>query len=162
MSYSPQTGLVYVPVINNGGVFTSGEVMYIKGQMYMGSAMTAVENEATGHIKAIDVKTGEIRWETPTRSPMLAGLLTTAGGIGFTGDPEGYFFAFDVETGDFLWNFQCGSGHHASPITYLLDGKQYIAVCVGWGGPGAKYPGGSPLFAHLPKGCGVYVFALPE
>ncbi|MCH7667501.1 MAG: PQQ-binding-like beta-propeller repeat protein, partial [Acidobacteria bacterium] len=78
MAYSPKTGMVYVPVINNGGVFTSGEVMYIKGQMFMGSAMTAVENEASGHIKAIDVKTGEIRWEMPTRSPMLAGLLTTA------------------------------------------------------------------------------------
>jgi len=162
MSYSPQTGLMYVPVINNGGIFTSGEMMFIKGQLFLGSAMTPVEGQATGHLKAIDVKTGEIRWEKPTRSPALASLLTTAGGIGFTGDPEGYFIAFDLETGDFLWNFQCGSGHHASPITYELDGRQYVAVCVGWGGPGAKYEGGAPWFKQIPKGCAVYTFALPD
>ena len=162
MAFSPQTGLAYVPVINNAGVFTSGAVRFIKGQMYMGSAMSAVENESFGHLKAVDVKTGQVRWETRTRSPMLAGVLTTAGGIGFSGDPEGNFIAFDLATGEFLWHFQCGSGHHASPITYELDGRQYVAVCVGWGGPGAKYRDGAPWFAGIPKGCSVYVFALPE
>jgi alcohol dehydrogenase (cytochrome c) len=162
MSYSPDTGLAYLPVINNGGIFTEGEVQYIRGQMFMGSAMTPVENESSGHLKAIDVRTGEIRWETPTKSPMLASVLTTAGGIGFSGDPEGYFFAFDLERGEFLWNFQCGSGHHGSPITYELDGKQYVAVCVGWGGPGAKYREGAPWFVQIPNGCAVYVFALPD
>ena len=80
----------------------------------------------------------------------------------YLGDPEGYFIAFDLQAGDFLWNFQCGSGHHGSPITYELDGKQYVAVCVGWGGPSAKYRDGAPWFAHIPNGCAVYVFALPD
>ena len=143
-----------------GGVFTNNEIRYIKGQMFLGSVMTAVDNEATGHIKALDVRTGQVRWEKPTRSPMLASVLATGGGIGFTGDPEGYFLAFDLETGDFLWRFQCGSGHHGSPITFELDGKQCVAVCIGWGGPEAKYRGGAPWFADIPKGCAVYVFAL--
>lgn len=160
MAFSPERGLMYVPVINNGATFTSGEVMYIKGQFFMGSAMAAVENESSGHLKAIDVKTGEVRWETPTRSPMLASVLTTGGGIGFTGDPEGYFIAFDLDTGEFLWQFQCGSGHHGSPITYEFEGQQHVAVCVGWGGPLAKYQDGAPWFAQIPKGCAVYVFAL--
>jgi alcohol dehydrogenase (cytochrome c) len=162
IAYSPDTGMAYVPVINNGGIFTSGEVLYLKGQMFMGSAMSGIEKEASGHVKAIDVKTGAIRWEKQTRSPMLASVLTTAGGVGFTGDPEGYFIAFDLKTGDFLWNFQCGSGHHGSPISYELDGKQYVAVCVGWGGPAGKYRDGAPWFADIPKGCALYVFALPD
>jgi alcohol dehydrogenase (cytochrome c) len=93
---------------------------------------------------------------------MLASMLTTAGGVGFTGDPEGYFIGFDLQTGEYLWNFQCGSGHHGSPITYELDGKQYVAVCVGWGGPLGKYRDGAPWFAEIPGGCAVYVFALPD
>src|SRR5262249_57160748 len=103
------TGLDYIPVINNGGIFTSGEVLYLKGQMFMGSAMSGIEKEASGHVKAVDVKTGAIRWEKQTRSPMLASVLTTAGGLGFTGDPEGYFIAFHLQTGAFLSSFPCGS-----------------------------------------------------
>ena len=57
-----------------------------------------------------------------TRSPMVAGVLATGGGLVFTGDAEGFFTAYDADTGKVLWNFQCGSGHHASPITYTLEG----------------------------------------
>src|SRR5207244_643891 len=91
--------------------------------------------------KAIDVKTGKSKWEVATRSPMVAGVLTTGGGLVFTGDAEGFFTAYDADTGKDLWSFQCGSGHHASPVTYTLEGRQYIAVCVGWGGWTAGFAG---------------------
>ena len=115
MAYHPGTGLAYVPVINNCAKFTSGKAFFIKGQPYWGSSLTLIDNQASGSFKAIDVTTGEIKWDVATRSPMVAGVLATGGGLVFTGDAEGFFTAYDAETGKVLWNFQCGSGHHASP-----------------------------------------------
>ena len=71
--------------------------------------------------------------------------------------------ALDAETGEDLWNFQCGSGHHASPVTYALDGKQYLAVCVGWGGWTAGFAGdGAPWLRDSRRGNTLFVFALPD
>lgn len=163
MAYSPQTGFAYVPVINNCAKFTSGKAFFIKGQPYWGSSLTLIDNQASGSFKAIDVKTGQIKWDVATRSPMVAGVLATAGGLVFTGDAEGYFTAYDAESGKALWNYQCGSGHHASPITYSLDGRQYIAVAVGWGGWTAGFAGdGAPWLRNARRGNSLFVFALPK
>ncbi len=81
----------------------------------------------------------------------------------FTGDAEGDLTAYDAKTGEVKWNFQCGSGHHASPITYTPLGRQYIAVCVGWGGWTAGFAGaGAPWLKEARKGNTLFVFALPE
>jgi alcohol dehydrogenase (cytochrome c) len=163
MAYSPQTGFAYVPVINNCAKFTSGKAFFIKGQPFWGSSLTLIEKQASGSFKAIDVKTGKAKWEVATRSPMVAGVLATAGGLVFTGDAEGFFTAYDAENGKVLWSFQCGSGHHASPITYTLDGRQYIAVAVGWGGWTAGFAGdGAPWLRNARKGNTLFVFALPN
>jgi|TARA_B100000959_G_C14968261_1_gene618678 alcohol dehydrogenase (cytochrome c) len=163
MAYHPGTGYAYVPVINNCAKFTSGKAFFIKGQPYWGSSLTLIENQASGALKAIDTATGEIKWDVATRSPMVAGVLTTAGGLVFTGDAEGFLTAYDAKTGKDLWHFQCGSGHHASPMTYSLDGRQYIAVCVGWGGWTAGFIGdGAPWLSDARGGDTVFVFALPE
>jgi alcohol dehydrogenase (cytochrome c) len=162
MAYHPGTGYAYVPVINNCATFTSGKAFFIKGQPYWGSSLTLIENQASGAMKAIDVATGEIKWDVATRSPMVAGVLATAGGLVFTGDAEGFFTAYDAQTGEDLWHFQCGSGHHASPITYNLDGKQYLAVAVGWGGWTAGFIGdGAPWLRDARRGNTLFVFALP-
>ena len=118
MAYHPGTGCAYVPVINNCAKFTSGKAFFIKGQPYWGSSLTLIDNQASGALKAIDVATGEIKWDVATRSPMVAGVLATGGGLVFTGDAEGFFTAYDATTGKVLWNFQCGSGHHSGPMTY--------------------------------------------
>ena len=89
MAYHPGTGLAYVPVINNCAKFTSGKAFFIKGQPYWGSSLTLIDNQASGSFKAIDVTTGQIKWEVATRSPMVAGVLATGGGLVFTGDAEG-------------------------------------------------------------------------
>jgi alcohol dehydrogenase (cytochrome c) len=163
MAYSPQTGLAYVPVINNCAKFTSGKAFFIKGQPYWGSSLTLIDNQASGSFKAIDVKTGKSKWEVATRSPMVAGVLATGGGLVFTGDAEGFFTAYDADTGKVLWNFQCGSGHHASPVTYTLEGRQYIAIAVGWGGWTAGFAGdGAPWLRNARRGNTVFVFALPR
>jgi alcohol dehydrogenase (cytochrome c) len=163
MAYHPGTGYAYVPVINNCAKFTSGKAFFIKGQPYWGSALTLIDNQASGSFKAIEVKTGKSKWEVATRSPMVAGVLATGGGLAFTGDAEGFFTAYDADTGKDLWHFQCGSGHHASPVTYLLKGRQYIAVCVGWGGWVAGFAGdGAPWLRNARRGNTVFVFALPK
>jgi alcohol dehydrogenase (cytochrome c) len=163
MAYHPGTGYAYVPVINNCAKFTADKAFFIKGQPYWGSSLTLIDGEASGAFKAIDVASGEIKWEVKTRSPMVAGVLATGGGLVFTGDAEGFFTAYDAKTGDDLWHFQCGSGHHASPITYTLDGKQYIAVCVGWGGWTAGFVGdGAPWLRDARRGNTLFVFALPD
>src|SRR6185369_2332532 len=122
------TGLACGPWINNCTKFTSGKAFYIKGQPDWGSSRTVIDNQASGSLKAIDVATGAAKWDVATNSPMVAGVLTTGGGLVFTGDAEGFFTAYDARTGKVLWSFQCGSGHHAAPITYTLDGRQYLAV----------------------------------
>jgi alcohol dehydrogenase (cytochrome c) len=163
MAYHPGTQCAYVPVINNCAKFTSGKAFFIKGQPYWGSSLTLIDNQASGSFKAIDVKTGKSKWEVATRSPMVAGVLATGGGVVFTGDAEGFFTAYDADNGKILWNFQCGSGHHASPVTYTLEGRQYIAVCVGWGGWVAGFAGdGAPWLRNARRGNTVFVFALPK
>ncbi len=163
MAYHPGTGLAYVPVIENCAKFTSGKAFFIKGQPYWGSSLTLIDGEARGALRAIDAVTGEIKWDKPTRSPMVAGVLATAGGLVFTGDAEGFLTAYDADVGEDLWHFQCGSGHHASPITYTLDGKQYLAVCVGWGGWTAGFAGdGAPWLRDGRRGNTLFVFALPD
>jgi alcohol dehydrogenase (cytochrome c) len=163
MAYHPGTGFAYVPVINNCAKFTSGKAFFIKGQPYWGSSLNLIDGEASGSFKAIDVATGAIKWEVQSRSPMVAGVLATGGGLVFTGDAEGFFTAYDAENGKDLWTFQCGSGHHASPITYVLDGKQYIAVCVGWGGWTAGFAGdGAPWLRDARRGNTLFVFTLPS
>ncbi len=163
MAYHPGTGLAYVPVINNCARFTTGKAFFIKGQPYWGSSLTLIENQASGSFKAIDVNTGQIKWDVATRSPMVAGVLATGGGLVFTGDAEGFFTAYDAGTGKDLWTFQCGSGHHSGPMTYSLDGRQYVAVCAGWGGWTAGFAGdGAPWLRNARRGNTLFVFALPE
>ena len=85
--------------------------------------------------------------------PLFAGILATKGGVVFTGDQRGRLLAFDARTGKELWKFQTGSGINASPITYELDGKQYVAVLSGLGG--------DPSFYYsAPKGGMLWVFAI--
>lgn len=163
MAYHPGTGFAYVPVINNCASFTSGKAFFIKGQPYWGSSLTLIDSQASGAFKAIDTATGKTSWEVDTRSPMVAGVLATGGGLVFTGDAEGYLTAYDAEDGKVLWNFQCGSGHHASPVTYQLDGKQYLAVCVGWGGWTAGFAGdGAPWLRDARGGNTLFVFSLGD
>ena len=94
---------------------------------------------------------------------MSGGILTTSGDLLFTGDPEGNFLAFDASSGKKLWSYQTGSGHRGSPITYSVNGKQYIAVPVGWGSALAGLMTQLwPEAEDIPGGSTLFVFALPE
>jgi alcohol dehydrogenase (cytochrome c) len=90
---------------------------------------------------------------------MTASVLATAGDLVLTGDPAGIFRAFNASSGDLLWQFTCGSGHHSSPSTYTVDGRQFIAVPVGYG---AWTEGFYPGALAQAGGSAVFAFALPE
>jgi glucose dehydrogenase len=85
----------------------------------------------TGDLSAIDPETGKIKWQYKADEPMLGGVLATAGNVVFAGEMNGDFDAFNAATGQKLWHFNLGSGVNAPPITYRVDGKQYIAVAAG-------------------------------
>jgi alcohol dehydrogenase (cytochrome c) len=128
--------------------------VYKAGEPYMGVdyQMYRLEDEI-GYVKAFDVARREFIWETASPLPLFAGLLATKSGLVFTGDQLGYALALDARTGEALWKFQTGSGINASPITYELDGTQYVALLSGLGGDPSFYFKG-------PKGGMLWVFAL--
>ena len=101
-------------------------------------SMQLSRDERWGTLTAIDLRNeGRILWQQKTDDHLVGGVLATAGGLVFTGEGNGNFAAFDAQTGERLWQFNCGAGVNAPPITYRLDGKQYIAVAAGgskiWG-----------------------------
>jgi len=128
-SYSPQTGLVYVPVRELGSIYFKRPAVYKVGTFFAGGGENQLPtDDATGAIRALDAKTGEQRWEFKLSSPHWAGVLSTAGGIVFSGTTEGNIFALDARTGKPLWDFQGGSSTRSNPISFGLDDHQMLAI----------------------------------
>ncbi|TWH20534.1 PQQ-dependent dehydrogenase, methanol/ethanol family [Prauserella rugosa] len=132
-SYHPEHDLFYVPVADVGATATRRRREFKEGMPYWGAAVEVDVDNMAGSISAFDSH-GEEKWRYRLNVPMAASTLTTAGNLVFAGTPTGEFLALHAETGEELWKFQCGSGHHSSPSTYTVDGKQYVTVPVGWGG----------------------------
>jgi alcohol dehydrogenase (cytochrome c) len=89
------------------------------------------QSHGTGAILAVDPATAGIKWRFDLVSTPSAGMLATAGGLVFTGDRQGYVIALDDRTGKVLWKFQTGGAVAAPPITYSLEGKQYLEIAAG-------------------------------
>ncbi len=146
MAYSPQTRYVYAVNLHQPMHYITRSVPYEKGKLWLGSAFVAIAGEEQwGNVTAVNVDTGEIAWQYKTEQPMIGGVLATAGGLVFTGEGNGLFEAFDAASGKVLWQFQCGAGVNAAPISYEVDGKQYIAVAAG-GNFQLNYRRGDTLF----------------
>jgi alcohol dehydrogenase (cytochrome c) len=128
-TYSPATNLFYVAVREMGAVYFKREAKYVAGDYFMAGGEDAHEDDrAWGAVRALDVATGARRWEFKLHTPPWAGLLSTAGGLVFGGSNEGMVFALDARTGRSLWHFQTGGMIGAAPITFLIDGRQHLAV----------------------------------
>jgi alcohol dehydrogenase (cytochrome c) len=131
-SYSPKTNLFYVAAREEGTIFFKGDAEYQAGGLFTGGSFRGIPHvEPTGAIRALEVETGNLRWEFPLQSPPWAGLLSTAGGVVFGGSNEGYVFALDAATGKPLWRFPTGGAIFANPITYVSEGKQQVAIAAG-------------------------------
>ncbi len=132
---------------------------FLEGMPYWGGDATVSPQQVRGGaVKAFDPSTGREVWSWSARHPIVASLLSTAGGIVFVGEPTGEFNALDAKTGDALWQFRTGSGIHSNPVTYSVNGKQYVAVPTGWGG---WMKGFSPELYGSTRGSALFVFALP-
>ncbi|TAL85425.1 MAG: pyrrolo-quinoline quinone [Rhodanobacter sp.] len=133
-AYSPQTHSVYILGMNQLMTFTTGnDPGYQPGTMRLGSSFTNVSKDPVqnGTFTAINVDTGHIAWQYHARQPLIGGALATAGNLVFMGEGDGYFDAFDATTGKKLWRFNLGAGVNAPPISYAVNGTQYIAVAAG-------------------------------
>lgn len=158
-SFSPRTRMFYVPVQDVGSRVTCVPRTFKESIPYWGASVTVDSDDMAGYVTAFDAETGEEKWRWRNDVPMCASTLATAGDLVFAGEPTGEFNALDARTGEQLWQFQTGSGHHSSPISYSVDGRQYIAAPVGWGG---WVEGFAPGMLGGPHGDALFVFALPR
>jgi PQQ-dependent dehydrogenase (methanol/ethanol family) len=140
-SFSPKTGLIYLPHNNLCMDFEGVEVSYIAGTPYVGANVVykAGPGGHQGLFTAWDPVAARAAWQIKEKYPVWSGALATAGDIVFYGTMEGWFKAVDARSGQILWQFKTGSGIIGQPIAYRgPDGHEYIAVLSGIGGwPGA-------------------------
>jgi alcohol dehydrogenase (cytochrome c) len=131
-SHNPQTGLFYVTAREQCDTYYSAPQMYKEGRLYFGSTNHAVPGgERWGAVRAIDPASGNIKWEFKTFRPSMTGTLSTAAGLVFSGDRDGYVFALDAATGKLLWKLNVCGPVNSTPITYSIDGRQYVVVAAG-------------------------------
>jgi alcohol dehydrogenase (cytochrome c) len=132
-SYSPLTGCSYIQAQDDyAQVFYKLKQDYAPGRNFDGGgARNVLGQEPSGAVKAIEATTGNVRWEFKEQTSSNAGILTTAAGLLFSGTRDGYFFALDSATGKPLWRFQTGGEIQGGVVTFLVDGKQYLAVASG-------------------------------
>ena len=165
MSYSKQTGLVYIPTQNLCMDLEGIQADYKRGAFYLGVNFELGKVGPGGHmggVKAWDPVAQKQVWFNKQDLPFNGGMMTTAGGLLFHGDIRGVFRANDAKTGKELWKFNTGSGITAAPMTYTLDGKQYVAVVSGRTQSIPAFFGalGEKMVAASPEGGTMYVFAL--
>ncbi|HEY2844566.1 MAG TPA: PQQ-dependent dehydrogenase, methanol/ethanol family [Bryobacteraceae bacterium] len=133
-SFNPDTGLYYVQTLEQCNVFTKRPDDWQAGRPYTGGASSIAPGEVGQKIlRAIDIKTGRIAWELPQSGAAASrgGTLTTASGLVFFGEDSDALMAVDGLTGKPLWRFQTNFPWRASPMTYMFEGKQYVAIASG-------------------------------
>lgn len=141
-SFQPSLGLFYFNVREQCDTFFSIAPAYKEGRPYWGGTSRGQSNTRDwGQVTAMDPLTGEIRWTFKLNRPPWAGTLATGGNLVFAGDEDGYLMAFNAETGKILWRMNTGSRLVTSPITYMIEGKQYLT---------------------MPSGSALLTFALPD
>jgi alcohol dehydrogenase (cytochrome c) len=171
VAFSPQTRLLYIPTNENLCTELTGETpKYVVGERYMGVAKNILKIVAgadhVGELQAWNVDTGKKAWTTNMPSFMWGPVLATGGDVLFAGGTNDRMFrAFDAKSGKVLWEAPTSSGITAVPVSFQVDGKQYIAVQSGWGVDSQKmqsrfdllFPGKYP---DVPQGGAIHVFAV--
>jgi quinohemoprotein ethanol dehydrogenase len=149
MSWSPWTGLVFIPTIALPGYFNDKDVdkahwKFRRTELNTGlvtGTSDAPVDAGTSALLAWDPVHQKKVWEVPTPGLWNGGTMTTAGRLVFQGQADGAFNAYDAETGKKLWTYPAAMGITGAPITYEVDGRQYVSVVAGWGAAGPAYLG---------------------
>jgi quinohemoprotein ethanol dehydrogenase len=145
MSYSPRTGLAYIPVQQVGALFSrdpadqNDEAVNIMGLVV--KPLVKKPGDGKGKLVAWDPVAQREAWSVQHDNLWNGGTLATAGGLVFQGTADGLFHAYDAASGSELWKFDAGLGIIAAPMSFSAGGKQYVAVLVGWGGTVAAMSG---------------------
>jgi len=161
MSYSPDTGLVYIPAQEAPWVYSDqADYEFTKGKWNTGTEFSyavlpsdrptfkTLKSLLKGRLLAWDPVKQEQAWAFEHHGPWNGGVLSTSGGLVFQGSADAHFAAYNASTGERVWKYFTQTGIVAAPISYELDGEQYIAVASGWGGSyvlgfGGVFPTGS-------------------
>ncbi len=151
MSWDPKLRLAFALNLHQPMTYHVEPAKYPGGsKLWLGGAFKVIPGEKQwGRVAAVNVDTGKIAWKHDTEQPLIGGGLATAGGLYFFGEGNGSFNALDSKTGKKLWSFNCGAGANAMPVSYMVGGKQYIAMGCG---------GNTQL--DFKRGNSVFVFAL--
>jgi alcohol dehydrogenase (cytochrome c) len=146
-SFSPRTGMFYIPSwMDTYSTYTKGDVEYKAGNQFVGrfptmtvpalrtgpgAVNTRTPQEGWGAIQAFDARTGELKWQFKMADVTDSGVLSTASDVVFAGGREGYFFALNGRTGELLWKGNVGGQVSAGPMSYAVNGRQYVAINAG-------------------------------
>jgi plastocyanin len=152
-SYSPQTGFVYVNALEQDNTLARRFQVFEKGRRYTSSAnVPALGATTNSTFTALDSRTNKIVWQKKENMGQGYGALSTAGGLVFRGRIDGNLMAHDAKTGEDLWSFQTGWGISAPPMTYSVDGKQYVVVASGGNRGGQSTLDGDAVWAFALDG----------
>ena len=132
-SFSPRTELFYVMAHDSEAEFFIRDDTYEEGSVFLGggSQSTGPRDKSVSAVRAIDPKTGARRWEFRVQPRSTAGILSTAGDLVFSGSVDGYFYALDAVSGRELWHIAVGRQVHAAPMSFAVDGTQYVTIAAG-------------------------------
>ncbi|MES2123375.1 MAG: PQQ-binding-like beta-propeller repeat protein [Gemmatimonadota bacterium] len=131
-AYSPLTGYLYVLGLNEHQIYKLRPEKYRKAASYLTGVWYSVEpDKDNGRFTAIDLSTGRLAWQDTIPDPMVGGAMVTAGGVVFVGTKDKRLLAIDATTGKQLWEYKGHAGVNAPPVSYAVDGRQYVAVAAG-------------------------------
>ena len=133
-AFNPETGLFYVQALERCSLFLKSSRWFEQGESFYGGSTTRVPSDVGGKVlRAIDIQTGRIAWELPQvgAGDTWGGVLSTASGLVFVGEDDGAFTAVEARTGQRLWRFAANAAWRGSPMTYVVDGRQYVAIAGG-------------------------------
>jgi PQQ-dependent dehydrogenase (methanol/ethanol family) len=151
MAINPKLHMAYAANLHQPMTYHVEDVGYPGGKLWLGGAFKIIPTEKqAGRLVAVNLDTGKVAWKADTAQPLIGGVLATAGNLVFTGEGNGNFNAYDAQSGKKLWSFQCGAGVNSPPVSYMVDGKQYIAVAAA---------GNNQL--DFKRGNSIFVFAVP-
>ena len=132
MAFSPKHRLAYALNLHQPMTYHVETAAYPGGKLWLGGAFKTIESEKQwGRLAAVNIDTGKMAWKFDTEQPLIGGALATAGDLVFYGEGNGMFRALHAGTGKMLWEFNCGAGANAMPVSYTVNGKQYVAMGCG-------------------------------
>ena len=152
MAINPNLRMAYALNLHQPMTYHVEPAKYPGGKLWLGGAFKVIEGEKQwGRLAAVNVDTGKMAWKFDTEQPLIGGALATAGDLVFYGEGNGLFRALHAKTGKLLWEYNCGAGANAMPVSYTVKGRQYVAMGCG---------GNTQL--DFKRGNTMVVFALPK